>query len=72
MGTGKACTTCGGSGGAYELGVCRCCELIDGNKLPRLVKFCQVCGVYLCRQCFKKPLRRIKAFGLDVLASLTE
>lgn len=72
MGTGKACVTCGGSGGEYELGVCRCCELIDGDRKKRLVKFCQLCGVDLCRQCYKKPLRRIKAFGLDVLASLTE
>lgn len=71
MGTGKSCTSCGGTGGAYELGVCRCCELIDGDTKSRLVKFCQVCGVFLCRQCYKKPWRRIKAFGIELFSNDT-
>lgn len=66
-----ACLTCGK--GEWKLGVCRCCELVDGDKRSHLVRLCSTCNVDLCRQCFKITpraiARRILAFGLDLVSN---
>jgi hypothetical protein len=60
----KGCFTCGS--GEWKLGICKCHELIEKDGKTRLVKNCKICGVDLCRHCFKRPDRRILAFGLSM------
>lgn len=42
------------------------CEVHDrtttgGDKTPREVAYCRVCGVYMCDDCRSDPVRRAKA-----------
>lgn len=47
----------------WTTGVCRCCQLVDRDTRPKLIAFCSVCGVFLCKSCYRDKPKRILAFG---------
>jgi len=44
-------------------GICKVCELVDGDKTIKTVSKCDLChGVYMCKPCRANPLKRIEAY----------
>ena len=35
----------------YRKAPCEVHKLLIGDKKPRMVKYCKMCGVYLCKKC---------------------
>jgi mRNA deadenylase 3'-5' endonuclease subunit Ccr4 len=52
------CTNCGDK----ISGVCKVCELLDGDDKVKVVTFCGLCQVYICKDCYTDLDRRLKAF----------
>jgi len=52
------CTSCGGK----INGVCKVCELLDGDKKVKKVTYCNMCGVHICNDCDSDIERRWNAF----------
>ena len=46
------------------LGVCKVCELVDGDESVKEVAFCTFCGVYICNKCNSDYIKRMEAFVL--------
>lgn len=55
----KSCNT----GKFPHKAICRCCQLVDNDSTLKQVKYCKVCKVYLCRDCWGDVPKRIVAFG---------
>jgi len=55
-----ACNNCG----TDINGVCKVCELLDNDTKVKTVKWCGVCGKYICKSCNTDYKRRWKAFKL--------
>ena len=55
-----ACNNCG----TNINGVCKVCELLESDLSVKVVKYCNLCGVYICNDCNKDFKRRWKAFKL--------
>jgi hypothetical protein len=53
-----ACNNCGDK----ISGVCKVCELLDGDDKVKVVKYCNLCGVFICNSCNLNLERRLKAF----------
>lgn len=53
-----ACTNCGDK----ISGVCKVCELLDGDDKVKVVTYCKWCEVYICNACNGDLERRFKAF----------
>lgn len=52
------CTSCG----SKINGVCKVCELLDGDEKVKQVKWCKICGQYICNSCNVDMDRRWTAF----------
>lgn len=53
-----ACTSCINK----ISGVCKVCQLVDGNVEVKTVSYCDTCGVYICQECNGNLVKRMKAF----------
>ena len=47
-------------------GTCKVCELVDGDGSIKIVKYCVICGVYICNNCNLDLIKRMKAFKLHL------
>jgi len=61
-----SCTSCGGK----INGVCKVCELLDQDEKVKQVKWCTICGQYICDECNTDLDRRWAAF-LKLRLSIT-
>lgn len=57
------CTTCKDK----ISGVCKVCELVDGDNSVKIVAFCSFCDVYICAKCNSDYIKRMEAFVLAKL-----
>lgn len=46
---------------APQMGVCTCCERLDGDTSPKMVAYCSVCDAWLCDECREDYWRRARA-----------
>ena len=63
-----SCTGCGNN--SNVLMPCRVCELIDNDSTPKRVKYCNLCGAYICKDDETNVLRRAKAALIDLKLKL--
>lgn len=61
------CRDCG-TANEYNIGVCRCCELVDKDTGQKEVNWCTFCKAFICRPCSENYPKRAQAFFLDVVS----
>ena len=55
------CTNCG-TENEYNIGTCRCCELVDGSVKQKRVRWCTMCQAFICEPCESDYPKRAEAF----------
>ena len=51
---------------------CKVCELVNGDKTPKRVTWCDKCSAYICKECFDDWPKRAKAAALNYGNELVE
>jgi len=69
-----SCPTCNGNNDQADVRhICRVCELVDGDKTVKRVKYCEDCKAYLCEKCSNESFpypRRALAMTKDKMEKL--
>ena len=66
-----ACKNCWGESNAIVYHICRSCELVDNDKSVKQVRFCKLCGAYICKKCHNDIPKRTIAFAVDKKEKIT-
>lgn len=62
-----ACQTCGSSDSYSDMNKCMSCSRVDGDFSVKPVKYCSLCGGYICKECWFDFPKRAKAAIITVI-----
>ena len=49
------------------IGQCDVCALADGDRRPKMIRYCKRCKAWICGDCWHRPMKRAKAMLLHGL-----
>ena len=63
-----SCSSCGEKSNGY----CKVCQVLDDDNKIKKVTFCNMCGVWICKECESDVLRRFGAFKSELKRKVKE